>query len=121
MLLEGIYLLFKGPVVHAYEVNEPTLSELVYLDRAQLAQGIRLACQVMPEHDLQIVVLAWASKSTWRRPNDLLNAYLAVAGLVGTTAARLTSEIELKKHRQHLEERFKPLILESIPLMLMIA
>ena len=37
-------------------------------------------------------------------PNELLNVYLAVAGLVGTTAARLASERELRKHRQHLEE-----------------
>lgn len=37
-------------------------------------------------------------------PKDLLNAYLAVAGLVGTTSARLASEIELRRHRQQLEE-----------------
>ncbi len=37
-------------------------------------------------------------------PKDLLNAYLALAGLVGTTAERLASEVELRKHRQHLEE-----------------
>ncbi len=36
-------------------------------------------------------------------PNALLDVYLAVAGLVGTTVARLTSEKELRKHRQHLE------------------
>lgn len=37
-------------------------------------------------------------------PKELFNVYLAVAGLVGTTAARLASEIELREHRQHLEE-----------------
>ena len=37
-------------------------------------------------------------------PNELLNVYLAVAGLVGTTATRLASERELRKHRQHLAE-----------------
>ncbi|MFZ2446418.1 MAG: ATP-binding protein [Syntrophobacteraceae bacterium] len=36
--------------------------------------------------------------------NEVLNVYLAVAGLAGTTIARLSSEIELKKHRAHLEE-----------------
>jgi len=36
-------------------------------------------------------------------PKDLLNVYLALAGLVGTTAERLTSEAELRKHRQYLE------------------
>ncbi|MEI6778110.1 MAG: diguanylate cyclase [Chloroflexales bacterium] len=37
-------------------------------------------------------------------PNELLNVYLAVAGLVGTTATRLASEQELRQHRQHLAE-----------------
>ncbi|MCP5157990.1 MAG: sensor domain-containing diguanylate cyclase [Gammaproteobacteria bacterium] len=37
-------------------------------------------------------------------PKDLIDIYLAVAGLVGTTVAHLTSERELRKHRQHLEE-----------------
>jgi len=40
-------------------------------------------------------------------PKELLNVYLAVAGLVGTTAVRLTSELELRKHRQHLEQLVK--------------
>ena len=37
-------------------------------------------------------------------PKDLLNIYLALAGLVGATAERLGSEAELRKHRRHLEE-----------------
>ncbi len=37
-------------------------------------------------------------------PKALLNVYLAVAGLVGTTADRLASEAELRKHRRHLED-----------------
>ncbi len=40
-------------------------------------------------------------------PKELLNVYLAVAGLVGTIATRLASEIELRQHRQHLEESVK--------------
>jgi signal transduction histidine kinase len=36
-------------------------------------------------------------------PKDLLNIYLALAGLVGATVERLTSEVELRKHRRHLE------------------
>lgn len=35
---------------------------------------------------------------------ELLNVYLAVSGLAGTTITRLSSEIELKRHRTHLEE-----------------
>lgn len=49
------------------EVGKPTLNEHTHLDNAQLAQGIRLACQVTPEHDLQIVILELAPKSNWRR------------------------------------------------------
>jgi signal transduction histidine kinase/ActR/RegA family two-component response regulator len=37
-------------------------------------------------------------------PKTALNAYLAVAGLVGTTASRLASARELREHREHLEE-----------------
>jgi signal transduction histidine kinase/FixJ family two-component response regulator len=37
-------------------------------------------------------------------PRELLNVYLAVSGLVGTTASRLASTRELRLHREHLEE-----------------
>ena len=36
--------------------------------------------------------------------NDVLNVYLAVAGLAGAAITRLISETELKKHRAHLEK-----------------
>jgi PAS domain S-box-containing protein len=38
-------------------------------------------------------------------PKDLLNVYLALAGLVGATAERLASEAELRKQRRHLERQ----------------
>jgi signal transduction histidine kinase len=40
-------------------------------------------------------------------PKELLNVYLAVAGMVGTTATRLASERELRRHRQDLEQLVK--------------
>lgn len=40
-------------------------------------------------------------------PKELLNLYLAVAGLVGTTASRLASELEVRRHRQNLEQLVK--------------
>ncbi len=52
--------------IEAGEAGEPTLNERVYLDSAQLAQGIRLACQVRPEQHLQIMILAPALESNWR-------------------------------------------------------
>lgn len=42
-----------------------------------------------------------------RVPDELLNIYLAIAGLAGTTLERLHSERELNKHRTHLEELVK--------------
>jgi PAS domain S-box-containing protein len=40
-------------------------------------------------------------------PNDLLDIYLAIAGLAGATCERLQNERELSKHRTHLEELVK--------------
>jgi signal transduction histidine kinase len=36
--------------------------------------------------------------------NDVLNVYLAIAGLAAATVTRLVSETELKEHRVHLEK-----------------
>lgn len=49
-------------------------------------------------------VLLVGHRTSGSIPKALFNVYLAVAGLVGTTADRLASEAELRKHRQHLEE-----------------
>jgi uncharacterized 2Fe-2S/4Fe-4S cluster protein (DUF4445 family) len=48
----------------------PTPSELSYLNQGQLAQGIRLACQVFPRHDMEIAILAPAQESCWKTPPD---------------------------------------------------
>jgi PAS domain S-box-containing protein len=40
-------------------------------------------------------------------PKDLLNIYLAIAGLAGATCERLRNERELNRHRAHLEELVK--------------
>ncbi len=52
--------------IEAGQVSEPSTNESTYLGGAQLAQGIRLACQVIPEQDLQIVILAPAPKAVWK-------------------------------------------------------
>jgi uncharacterized 2Fe-2S/4Fe-4S cluster protein (DUF4445 family) len=52
------------------EAGVPTPNELLMLDSAELEQGVRLACQVMPEYDLQIELLAPAPKSHWRSLPD---------------------------------------------------
>ena len=38
-----------------------------------------------------------------RVPNEVLNVYLAIAGLAGSTITKLNSEVELKRHRTQLE------------------
>ena len=40
-------------------------------------------------------------------PKERLNVYLATARLIGTTTERLVSEVELRKHRDHLDELVK--------------
>jgi len=55
-------------------------------------------------------VLLVGHRTSGSVPKDLLDAYLALAGLVGTTAGRLASEVELRKHRQRLEERTEELV-----------
>ena len=40
-------------------------------------------------------------------PKELLDVYLAVAGLAGTAFERFHSEQELNRHRDHLEELVK--------------
>jgi signal transduction histidine kinase len=58
---------------------------------------------ITQENQVTRVLLA-GHRTSGSLPKELLNTYLALAGLVGTTAERLASEAELRKHRQHLEE-----------------
>ena len=51
----------------AGDAGVPQPNESVFLDDDHLTQGTRLACQVVPEHDLEIEILSPAPKSTWRR------------------------------------------------------
>ena len=56
--------------MEAGEGGEPTSNEQVYLDFHELDQGIRLACQVMPEEDVKIIVLSPARQSRWITLHD---------------------------------------------------
>ena len=55
------------------DAGAPTRSETAHLDSTELEQRIRLACQVMPKHDLAIVILEPAPKSNWRNLPDGAN------------------------------------------------
>lgn len=61
---------------------------------------------IAQEHQVIAVMLVGyrVSESSLK---EMLDIYLAVAGLVGTTVTRLASERELKQHRQRLEELVK--------------
>jgi uncharacterized 2Fe-2S/4Fe-4S cluster protein (DUF4445 family) len=48
------------------DAGEPSPNERLHLDDEQLAQRIRLACRVMPEHDLEIEILSPAPPSAWK-------------------------------------------------------
>lgn len=48
------------------DAGDPGQNELLHLGKDKLGQGIRLACQVIPEQDLQVVLLSPAAKSTWQ-------------------------------------------------------
>lgn len=47
-------------------VNEPTENERLELSQEQLDEGIRLACQVVPLHDLRISIVNPAPTSNWK-------------------------------------------------------
>jgi len=47
------------------EVNQPTDNEIAQLGRQSLEAGIRLACQVTPEQDLEIRIMNPAPKASW--------------------------------------------------------
>ena len=52
-------------------------------------------------------VMLIGHRDTAPLPKELLDVYLAVAGLAGTAFERLHSELELNQHRVHLEELVK--------------
>jgi PAS domain S-box-containing protein len=61
---------------------------------------------IVEEYQTEFVMLI-GHKTTDSLPNELLNIYLAIAGLAGTTLERLHNELELNRHRAHLEELVK--------------
>lgn len=48
------------------DTSEPTVNERIYLDESELENGIRLACQTIPQQDIEIEILEWAPESNWR-------------------------------------------------------
>ncbi|PWB57695.1 MAG: ferredoxin [Nitrosomonadales bacterium] len=50
------------------ESGEPTQNERLHLPPTLLSQGVRLACQVSPHHDMQVEILNPAPPSNWKSP-----------------------------------------------------
>jgi signal transduction histidine kinase len=61
---------------------------------------------ILEEYQPKKIILI-GHKATGPLPKELLNIYLAIAGLAGTTSERLNNERELNRHRTHLEELVK--------------
>lgn len=52
------------------EAGAPTQNEHLHLTALQLSQGTRLACQIIPLHDMQIEILNPAPPSNWKSSSD---------------------------------------------------
>jgi signal transduction histidine kinase/DNA-binding response OmpR family regulator/HPt (histidine-containing phosphotransfer) domain-containing protein len=65
---------------------------------------LSIACFPIARENQVVAVMVVGHGMPEPLPGELLNVYLAVAGLVGTTVGRLASERELRRHRDHLEE-----------------
>jgi PAS domain S-box-containing protein len=59
------------------------------------------------EEQGQQTIILIGHKSCDPISKELLNIYLAIAGIAASTAERLKNEVELKNHRAHLEELVK--------------
>lgn len=70
------------------------------------APSMTVFLPIVEEYETENVMLI-GHKTADPVPNELLNIYLAIAGLAGTTCERLHSERELNRHRAHLEELVK--------------
>lgn len=73
----------------SHSICAPTPSMTVFLPIVEQAQPV--------------MVMLVGHKSEGPVSRELLNIYLAIAGIAGATSERLKNEVELKKHRAHLE------------------
>ena len=61
-----------------------------------------MACFPVTQENKVVAVMVAGHGMSEPLPRELLNVYMAVAGLVGTTFTRLVSEQKLQRHREHL-------------------
>jgi uncharacterized 2Fe-2S/4Fe-4S cluster protein (DUF4445 family) len=76
--------------IEAGEAAPPNKNERLVLAPEQLARNIRLACQLLPENDLQLRVINTGSQPNWRDlPTDFLPC---TPPLLSPLAGRLTAD-----------------------------
>ena len=108
--------------LHHCTIHDPAIQEKILTENTRetisdvLSSGF-VAMEIIPmpapkmtvflpitERNQTKCLMLVAHNSTEKLPNNLLNIYLAMVGIAGTTIERLSSELELRKHRDHLEE-----------------
>ncbi len=72
-----------------------------------LSEQYSIAILPIRQENQTTAVILIGHKISEPLPKELLNLYLAVTGLIGTTITKLASEEELRKHREHLEDLVK--------------
>ncbi len=65
---------------------------------------LSIACFPITRENQVVAAMAVGHAMSGPLPRELLDVYLAVAGLAGTTSGRLASERELRRRRRQLEE-----------------
>ena len=72
--------------VRTNEPAEPSLIEREYLSGDQLASGVRLACQIKPEQDIEVTVLNREPVTTWRALPDVSRSFSRLSSALPLTA-----------------------------------
>jgi PAS domain S-box-containing protein len=105
----------------SWKWSDPITSEAIsevlesgFFSTRQFATPSPLSVAFLPivHENLVTAVMLVGYRMSKPFPKDLLEVYLAVAGLIGTTTSRLASERELREHRLHLEGLVKKRTLE---------
>lgn len=80
-----------------------------FLTTYQICISEQYSIAILPirQENQTTAVILIGHKMSEPLPKELLNLYLAVTGLIGTTITKLASEEELRKHRNHLEDLVK--------------
>lgn len=85
-------------------INEVLESGFLATHQVYAPEEYSIAILPIKQENQTTAVMLVGNRMSEPLVKELLNVYLAVAGLIGATTARLVSEAKLRKHRDHLEE-----------------